>query len=203
MLLKTRLVLRLILAAALCPAALSAAAPAAVVGDPHDPGGLAQAVQDAYKGGARRIVIKPGVYTLPDVGHTAFALGGWRNAVLSAYGVTLIIRDLKWTHDVFDLNHCSRVTLQGPVLSQSAVTAYQGCIVAVGTDAAGKATCDWRPNTGCPVPPDTEPKGFLGGDVNVVDDKTRLLKVGVGTSTAPQPSRWATAASGSASNKRR
>lgn len=167
----------LALAAALCPAA----APAAVtVGDPHEPGALARAVQDAYKGGARRIVIRPGVYLLPDVGHTAFALDGWHDAVLSAYGVTLITTDLKWMHDVFDLRHCVGVTLQGPTVSQSAVTAYQGRIVAVGVDASGKATCDWRPDAGYPVPPDTEPKGFLGGDVNVVDGKTRLLKVGVG-----------------------
>jgi len=179
--LKTRLVPLLALAAVLCPAALPAAAPAAVtVGDPRDPGALAQAVQDAYKGGARGIVIRPGVYTLPDAGHTALALEGWHNAVLSAYGVTLITTDLKWMHDVFDLRHCTAVTLRGPILSQSAVTAYQGRIVAVGADAAGKATCDWRPDAGYPVPPDAEPKGFLGGDVNVVDGATRLLKVGAG-----------------------
>ena len=156
------------------------ATPTVTVGNPKNPGALAQAVQDAYKSGARRIVINPGVYTLPDVGHTAFALDGWTNAVLSAYGVTLIITDLKWNHNVFDLHRCTNVTLAGPVLSQSAVTAYQGRVVAVGRDAAGKATCDWRPDAGYPVPPDSEPKGFLGGDVNVVDGHTRLLKTGVG-----------------------
>ena len=176
---KTPLLLLLALAAALLTG--YAPAPAAVtVGDPKDPGALAQAVQDAYKGGARRIVIKPGVYSLPDVGHTAFTLDGWKDAVLSAYGVTLIITDLKWNHNVFDISHCTNVTLQGPVLSQSEVTAYQGRVLAVGEDAAGKATCDWRPGAGYPVPPDKEPKGFLGGDVNVVDGKTRLLKTGVG-----------------------
>ena len=150
------------------------------MGDPHDPGALAQAVQDAYKSGARHIVIRPGVYMLPDVGHTALVLDGWKDTVLSAYGVTLIITDLKWGHDVFDLNHCTNVTLQGPILSQNSITSYQGRIVAVGKDASGKATCDWRPDTGYPVPPDKEPKGFLGGDVNVVDSRTRLLKIGVG-----------------------
>jgi len=156
------------------------AAPAVTVGDAKNPGALAQAVQDAYQSGARRIVIRPGVYTLPDVGHAAFALDGWKDAVLSAYGVTLIITDLKWNHNVFDLHRCTNVTLAGPILSQSAVTAYQGRVVAVGQDAAGKATCDWRPDAGYPVPPDKEPKGFLGGDVNVVDGHTRLLKTGVG-----------------------
>ena len=44
----------------------------------------------------------------------------------------------------------------------------------------GKATCDFRPDRGYPVPPDKEPKGFLGGDVNIVDAHTRLLKAGNG-----------------------
>ena len=179
---KTRLLPLLALAALLTgPSPVRAAAPAPVtVGDPKDPGALAQAVQDAYKSGARRIVIRPGIYTLPDVGHTAFALDGWKDAVLSAYGVTLIITDVKQGHDVFTLDHCTNVTLQGPILSQSSITSYQGRVVAMGSDDKGKAYCDWRPDTGYPVPPDTEPKGFLGGDVNVVDAKTRRLKLGVG-----------------------
>ncbi len=177
---KTPLIPLLTLAALLLNSAPSEAAPAVTVGNPKDPGALAQAVQDAYKGGARHIVIKPGLYTLPDVGHTALALDGWKDAVLSAYGVTLIITDLKSGHNVFDLSHCTNVTLQGPILSQSKVTAYQGRVIAVGKDAAGKATCDWRPDAGYPIPPDKEPKGFLGGDVNVVDGRTRLLKIGVG-----------------------
>ena len=169
-------------ALALCSPMAHAALPArtVTVGDPKNPGALAPAVQAAYQSGARRIVIRPGVYTLPDVGHTAFALDGWKDATLSAYGVTLILTDLKWTHDLFDLTHCTHVTLQGPVLSQSRVTAYQGRVVAVGKDGAGKATCDWRPDAGYPLPPDKEPQGFLGGDVNVVDGRTRLLKTGVG-----------------------
>jgi len=186
--LKTRLrgarraapVLAAALAAVLGYAPVQAAVATVAVGDPKNPGALAQAVQDAYQSGARRIVIRPGVYTLPDVGHTAFALDGWKDATLSAYGVTLIITDLKWGHNVFDLHLCTRVTLAGSILSQSAVTAYQGRVVAVGRDAAGKATCDWRPDAGYPVPPEKEPKGFLGGDVNVVDGRTRLLKTGVG-----------------------
>ena len=182
---KIRLMPLLALAALLAASAptISApapAVPAVIVGDPKDPGALAQAVSDAYQRGARRIVIKPGVYMLPDGGHTALALDGWKDAVLSAYGVTLIITDLKWGHNVFDINHCAHVTLQGVILSQSTVTAYQGRVIAVGKDAAGKATCDWRPDAGYPVPPNTEPKGFLGGNVNVVDGRTRLLKTGVG-----------------------
>lgn len=165
-------------AALLAPPPVHAAL-AATVGDPKNPGALAQAVQDAYKGGARRIVITPGVYTLPDVGHTAFALDGWKNAVLSAYGVTLIVTDLKQGHDVFDLRRCANVTLQGPTLSQSGLTSYQGRVVAMGQDDKGKAYCDWKPDAGYPVPPAGEAK-FPGGDANVVDAKTRRLKLGVG-----------------------
>lgn len=158
-----------------------AAPPAAsvTVGDPAHPEALAAAVQAAYSGGARRIVIRPGVYVLPNVGHTALTLKGWNSAVLSAYGVTLILTDLAWMHDGIDLIDCTQVTVSGPLLSQSKVTAYQGRVVAVGTDAAGNPTCDWKPDAGYPVPPSAE-KGFLGGDVNVVDAHTRLLKVGCG-----------------------
>ena len=157
-----------------------AAPPASVtVGDPAHPEALASAVQDAYHGGARRIIIRPGVYFLPNAGHTALTLKGWKDAVLSAYGVTLILTDLAWMHDGMDLVDCTQVTVAGALLSQSKVTAYQGRVVAVGKDAAGKPTCDWKPDAGYPVPPAAE-KGFLGGDVNVVDARTRLLKVGCG-----------------------
>jgi hypothetical protein len=158
----------------------AAQAAAVTVGDPHDPGALAQALQDAYTGGARHIVIRPGIYLMPDVGHTAITLQGWQDATISAYGVTLILTDLAWAHDGFDLNDCTDVTLAGPLLSQNQITSYQGRVIAVGTDAAGKPYCDWRPDVGYPVPPDTGKGGFLGGDVNVVDAHTRLLKVGDG-----------------------
>ena len=164
---------------ALGPHAWAAPAPAVTVGDPTNPAGLAQAVQDAYTAGARRIVIKPGTYLLPNAGHTAFTLDGWKNATISAYGVTLTVTDLAWMHDVVDLNRCTNVTLEGPTLSQNEITSYQGRVIAVGKDGKGKATCDFRPDAGYPVPP-ADPKGFLGGDVNVVDAHTRLLKVGNG-----------------------
>ena len=149
------------LAALAVPAAVQAA-PTVTVGDPKDPGALAQAIQDAYKGGARHIVIHPGTYFLPNVGHTAITLDGWKDATLSGYKVTLIISDLAWTHDVFDILNCTNVTLAGPTLSQTSITSYQGRVVAVGKDAAGKAYCDWRPDAGYPVPP-ADQKNFLSG----------------------------------------
>lgn len=150
------------------------------VGDPHDPGALAPAVQAAYTQGARKIIILPGVYVLPNVGHTVISLNGWKDTTLSAYGVTLILTDLTWTHDGIDLTHCTHVTLEGPTLSQNQVTAYQGRIVGVSKGTDGKPYVDWRPDVGYPIPPVTDKKGFLGGDVNVVDAHTRMLKVGDG-----------------------
>ncbi len=176
------------LLAALCGAALflsmgitvSAAPVTQTVGDPNNPGALSQAVQDAYKSGARHIVIKPGVYVIPNTGHSALTLEDWQDAVLSAYGVTIIVSDLAWNHNVIDMLRCTNVTVAGPLLSQITITSYQGRVIAVGKDPSGKATCDWRPDAGYPIPPDKEPKGFLGGDVNIVDAHTRLLKTGNG-----------------------
>lgn len=161
-----------------------------MVGDPKHPETLARQVQDAYDAGARRIAVRPGMYLLPAVGHTSLSLHGWDHATLSGTGVTLILTDLAWMHDGIDLDHCTHVTVQGFLLSQSKVTAYQGRVIAQGKDDAGKPYCDWRPDTGYPVPPDTE-KGFLGGNVNIVDAHTRLLKVGCGdhygVAAEPQP----------------
>ena len=167
-----------IIAILACAGRVRAAGPA-TVGDPKQPGQLAQAVQDAYAQGARKIVIRPGTYVLPDVGHTALTLDGWHDAAVSGYGATLILTDLRWMHDAIDLKNCAGVTLAGFTLSQNKITSYQGRIVAVGKDAGGKDYCDWKPDAGYPVPPEHD-KGFLGGDVNVVDAQTRLFKVGAG-----------------------
>lgn len=168
---------------AILASSLAAAPKSVTVGDPKTPGMLAVTVADAYKNGARNIVIAPGVYVLPSTGHSALELHGWRDAAISASGVTLIITDLTWEHNVFDLRDCVNVTVQGPTLSQNKVTAYQGRVIAVGTADDGKATCDFKPDAGYPVPPAVAKGakgGFLGGDVNIVDQKTRKLKLGCG-----------------------
>lgn len=167
-----------IIATFACFGSVQAAGPV-TVGDPKQPGNLAQAVQDAYAQGARKIVIRPGTYFLPDVGHTAITLDGWHDAAISGYGATLILTDLHWMHDAIDMKNCVSVTLAGLTLSQNKITSYQGRVVAVGKSADGKDYCDWKPDVGYPVPPEHE-KGFLGGDVNVVDAQTRLFKIGVG-----------------------
>ena len=153
------------------------AAPVSVtIGDPARPETLPDALQAAYAGGARHIVVRPGTYVLPAAGHAAFSLNGWKNARVSAYGVTFVQTDAAWMHNVFDLNNCDGVTLAGPTLTRSEVTHYQGRVLAVGTDEGGGAFCDWRPDTGYPVPP-ADAAAFPGA-LNIVDARTRLLKLG-------------------------
>ena len=148
------------------------------VGDPKAPEKLGEAVQSAYNEGARRINIKPGVYFLPNSGHSDFNLVDWSGAAISAYGATLILTDLANRHGAFELSGCSGVTIEGGTLSQNQITSYQGRVVAVGTGLDGNATCDWKPDTGYPVLP-VGTKKFPGA-FNVVDSHTRRLKIGSG-----------------------
>ncbi len=155
-----------------------AATPAVTVGNPKTPERLASAVQAAYVGGARRIVIKPGVYLLPNVGHSQFNLKGWSGATISLYGATLILTDLTWGHNLFELDRCSQVMVLGGTLSQNKITSYQGRVVAVGISPNGSATCDWKPDASYPALP-VGTKKFPGA-ANVVDSRTRRLKIGNG-----------------------
>ncbi len=162
-----------------------AAAPAVMVGDPANPSALALALQNAYAGGARHIVIKPGSYTLPTppTGST-FLLQGWRDATVSAYGVSLMITDLAWGHRCFQLTDCTHVTLEGPTISQVSQVMYQGRILSLGTDEKGNETCVWKPDAGYPIPPDDATKFTY--PCEPVDQHTRRLKVGVqGFNTPP------------------
>lgn len=89
-----------------------------------------------------------------------------------------MLSNLPWNHNAFDFKNCSGVTLEGATLTQTEITSYQGRVVAVGKDDAGKGYTDWRPDKGYPVPP-AEARKFPSA-INVVDNRTRLLKLGVG-----------------------
>lgn len=155
----------------------------ATVGYPSNPASLAQEIQNAYNAGSRRITIRPGKYLLPATGRTAFALDNWQDATLSAKGVTLVMSDHKWGSDTFSLNNCANVTMEGPTLTQTELSSYQGRILSVGQGADGKAFCDWKPDAGYPVPPADAVK-FPSG-LNVIDKGTRLLKLHVGDYWGP------------------
>ena len=167
-------------ATAFCMAKIGGAASAqtAVVGDTKNPGALAREVQDAYKGRARRITIRPGTYLMPKMEGSAFVFEGWKDAAIQARGVTLIATNNHWNHNLFEFHRCANVTLEGATLSQTSVPFYQGRIVAVGQDAAGTAYADWGPDAGYPVPPAGAKK--FPSALNIVDGKTRRFKIGAG-----------------------
>jgi hypothetical protein len=145
------------------------------VGDPNQPATLPRLIADAYSQGARDIIINPGTYTIIGTGGSMFQLVGWNDAVIRANRVTLIADHIAGGLSLFELRHCTGVTLEGASLSQTAMTAYQGRIIAMGGDGNGKPTCDWKPDAGYPVPP-ADAKTFPFGP-NVVDGQTRLLKL--------------------------
>jgi len=165
-------------AALLVPASAIAQSPRAVhVGNPHDAAALGGEVEKAYQHGARMIIINPGIYHLPAIGRPTFSLNGWKNATIRAYHVTLIMR-VKNAGNCFELAHCRGVTIEGPVISQTQVTFYQGHVLSTGKDKSGGYYCVWRPDTGYPFPAiasKTFPRGF-----DVVNGRTRHLRVGSG-----------------------
>jgi len=150
----------------------------ATVGNPNNPEALAGELQDAYKSGAHLIIIHPGVYQLPATGKTTFELSQWQNVVIRAYGVTLIMTVPHGGY-CFDLSHCQNVTIEGPTISQSEVTFYQGRVMKIVKISKG-FYCDWRPDAGYPAPTDanTNNHTLYFNLFNVVDRHTRKLKVG-------------------------
>ncbi|MGC8541445.1 MAG: hypothetical protein ACP5QA_12570 [Phycisphaerae bacterium] len=147
------------------------------VGNPQNAAALGKQVQQAYQNGARMIIINHGLYHLPAIGQPTFNLEGWKNATISAYHVTLIMR-VKNAGNCFELAHCRNVTIEGPVISQTLVTFYQGHVLSTGKDKSGGYYCVWRPDTGYPFPAigsKTFPRGF-----DVVNGRTRHLRVGSG-----------------------
>ncbi len=152
----------------------------AAVGNPNNPAALAGQVADAYRAGAHLIIINPGTYRLPATGHTTFELDRWQNVVIRAYHVTLIMAAPNGG-DCFDLSHCRNVTIEGPTISQAQVTFYQGRVVKMAKTSKG-FYCDWRPDAGYPVPTaaNTSNRSLYFNLFNVVDGRTRRLKVGDG-----------------------
>ena len=160
----------------LLPAKAQAAASPATVGDPANPNGLGQAVQNAYIRGDRPIVITPGTYLLSRKDAAQITLSHWHDAVVSAYKVTMILNNAVTTQRLFLLDHCVNTTIAGPLLSQTSQPAYQGRVIAIGKDAAGNPTCDLRLSAGYPALP-ADAKEFW---FEVVDAKTRTLNIAAG-----------------------
>lgn len=154
--------------------AAGAARATTYVGDPGNPAALPQAVQDAYSSGERNIVINPGTYNLPSYKGSAFYLGYWSDATISAYNVTIIASDQTWGDWLFAFDHCNNVSLLGANLTQSTMTAYQGRIVATGSSGKGHYYVNWQPDNGFPVP--DSPSATI--DTFFVDGASHYIKPG-------------------------
>ena len=146
------------------------------VGDPANPDGLAQDIQNAYIRGEKRIVITPGTYLLSRKADAEITLDHWQNATLSASHVTLILNNAAGAGRLFLMDHCVNTTLAGPLLSQTAQNAYQGRVTAIGQDSAGHPTCEWRPSAGYPIPPADTKEMWI----NFVDAATRTINIKAG-----------------------
>ena len=160
----------------LLPAKDRAAAGPATVGDPQNPTGLAQALQNAYVRGDHPIVITRGTYYLTHTGDSNLPLRQWHDATISAYGVTLILNNLRSNAGLFLLDGCANVTIEGPLLSETGQNAYQGHVIAIGADEDGTPSFDWRPSAGYPVPPGPL-RDFW---INFVDARTRTINLQAG-----------------------
>ncbi len=134
------------------------------------PAALPAALLTAYNQGARDITIAPGTYQLPASRRNDIELTDWNNATIRAQGVTIIFEDT--AHRPLMLNRCSNVLVEGATLQFAGIPWTQGRIKAVGTDAKGKYW-DWQIDAGYPTK-------FDQAWYNVIDGKTRLLKVGTG-----------------------
>lgn len=148
------------------------------VGDPREPAALPAAILSAYEVGERDITINPGTYVLPDTGSNSIELNDWSDATIHCKDVTLIFEG--WRHRPIQLKGCSNVTLQDATLQFAVLSYTQGRIKAIGTDTKGRYV-DWQIDAGYPTNIDPEKASY-----NVLDQHTRLLKVGTGDSESKQ-----------------
>jgi hypothetical protein len=142
-----------------------------VVGDPTKGGDLPAAILNAYANGARDITIALGTYRIPPTGKCAISLERWTNTTIHAKKVTLIFEEI--TQRPIRLNRCDNVTVEGATLLFAEPSFTQGRVEAIGEDAQGKYL-DWQIDAGYPV---FDPVKSM---LDVVDQNTRLLKVGTG-----------------------
>ncbi len=150
--------------------------PHVTIGDPTHPEKLPEELQSAYQNGARNIVIRPGIYTIPPRNQSVFLLNGWKDVNIYAPGVTLISSETQGASRLFELNNCDGVTVEGATLTQAAMSFYQGNITAIEQGDGGQKYVVWKPDAGYPVPPQGDSKL----DCFFADPATKLLKPGVG-----------------------
>ena len=148
------------------------AEPGGSVGNPARPATLAEDLAAAYKRGIRDLTIAPGTYRLPATGKESIALIGWHDATIHAKDVTVIFDET--AHRPLLLLRCDNVTIEGATLQFAGISCTQGRVKAIGTDAKGPYY-DWQIDAGYPT--DIDPAKCT---YDVIDAKTRLIKVGTG-----------------------
>ncbi len=164
--------------ALLAGAALPLRHSTATVGDPRRPTALAAEIINAYSRGERDITITPGAYVLPATGKNSIELKGWQDTTVHCKGVTIIFEDT--VHRPILLSGCSNVIIEDATLQFADISYTQGRIKAVAEDTRGKYV-EWRIDVGYRT--DIDPSRVT---YNVIDQKTRLLKVGTGDSGAKE-----------------
>ena len=148
------------------------------VGDPGRPSALAAEIIAAYGKGERDITITPGAYVLPATGKNSIELHGWQNTTIHGKGVTIIFEEI--AHRPVLLSGCTNVTMEDVTLQFADISYTQGRIKAIAEDAKGKYV-EWLIDVGYRT--DIDPSRTT---YNVIDEKTRLLKVGTGDSGAKE-----------------
>ena len=148
------------------------------VGDPAQPSGLPAAIQEAYNSGAHDITIKPGKYILPATGKNNIEMIGWKDVVIHCKGVTIIFEEAR-SRPVM-LRNCTNITIEDAILQFAGIPYTQGRIKAMGEDAKGKYV-DWQVDAGYTTEINPAKTTY-----NVIDQKTRLLRVGTGDSRAKE-----------------
>lgn len=165
------------LAGASLPGYASGPAPITVtVGNPSHPALLPSAILDAYNRGMRDITLTAGTYVIPDTGKNSIEFAGWNNATIRGNGSTIVFEGVN--NRPIMLAGCNNVTIENVTLQFAGVSYTQGRIKAIGEDAAGRYL-DWQIDAGYPT--DINPAQTT---YNVIDQQTRLLKVGTGDSGA-------------------
>ncbi len=147
---------------------------AATIGSPSTPSELFAQLTSAYKAGQRDLTITPGLYKLPPADRDTLGFDGWRDTKIHARGVTMVFEDTTWAHRPVRFLHCKNVLFEGATLSLAIPAATQGRIALLG-ERDGKRFADWQIDAGYTA--DVDP---VKSALDVVDQRTRVLKVGTG-----------------------
>lgn len=152
--------------------AFSLTARAVQVGSPDNPNALPAALAKAYADGAREITITPGTYLLPEKGGDQILFDAWVDTTIQAEGVTIIAGNVGQKPVQF--RKCERVVFKGALIRYASPSFTQGRIVSIQKNGKD-TTVDWRIDAGYEIPTGSTP-----GSLDVVDQSTRLLRVGTG-----------------------